>query len=458
MDDVLKSSQVPVRGSEPAVILQVSSLDKAGGAEQIAWNLFKIYRDRGLDSWLAVGKKRTSDSHVVVISKESSRGWWENLCHCLASVLNPLAGKVRGILRLQVALKNLGKGADLFAELRGQENFHFPGSWNLLKYSPRKPAIVHLHNLHGGYFDPRAITDLSSQVPVMLTLHDAWLLSGNCAHSFGCERWKTGCGSCPDISLYPGLKVDSTALNWRRKKAIFANSQLYIATPSRWLMDKVQQSILAPSILESRVIPNGVDTEVFRPEARQHVRSLLGLPLNEPIVLFVANGIKKNTFKDYMTLEEAMKLVGWRSSNKVHFIALGEEGPTEQFGNVQLHYIPRTTNQKEIAQYYQSADLYVHPTKADTFPTTVLEAMACGLPIIASNVGGIPEQIEQGVTGLLINPQDPHTLAQKINLMLENSSLRLNMGEAALQRVQTQFTLELQVNRYLDWYQQIMVK
>lgn len=434
----------------------MSALDKAGGAELVAWNLFKGYQAAQMGSWLAVGKKRSNDPNVFVIAKEGKKGWWGQICDGLASLLNPLSGKLRGVLRLQANIKEVGKGGDWIADLRGQENFYFPASKDILKQAPEAPSILHLHNLHGGYFDPRAIENLSTQVPVVLTLHDAWLLSGNCAHSFGCERWKIGCGQCPDITLYPGLKVDSTALNWQRKKSIFENSRIYIATPSQWLMNKVYDSILAPAIAEAKVIPNGVDTSIFHPANKQEVRKALGLPLNEPIILFVANSVKSNIFKDYESLEKAMDMIGINHSSPVHFIALGEGGPAETKGVVTVHHVPRMTDAALIAKYYQAADMYVHATKADTFPTTILEAMASGLPVVASDVGGIPEQVDSGITGLLVPMGSPQAFAEAIALLLSRPQLRQTMGEAGLEKVRRIYTLEMQIDNYLNWYQKIL--
>jgi len=437
-------------------VLQVSALDRAGGAEQIAWNLFNTYRRLGIASWMAVGKKRSNDSNVFVINEKPSQDWWANLCRGLANTLNPLAGKIRGILRLQASLRNMSKGGDWIADLRGEENFYFPGSWDLLSQSPEKPSILHLHNLHGGYFDPRSLTELSAQLPVMLTLHDAWLLSGNCAHSFGCERWKTGCGECPDISIYPGLKVDSTHLNWKRRKAIFDHSKLYITTPCQWLLDKVTDSMLAPAMIEGRVIHNGVASSIFFPGNKELARKDLGLPINDPILHFVANGIKNNPFKDYATLRKTIELLGGQSQSPLHFIALGEEGEKEQVGRVTIHYISHTTDMNLIAQYYRASNLYMHVAKAETFPNTVLEAMACGVPVIATNVGGIPEQVEDGVTGLLIPAQNAELMAESASLLLKNPDLREKMGEAAIKRVKDRFTLVRQVEQYLAWYEEIL--
>lgn len=437
-------------------VLQVSALDRAGGAEQIAWNLFHSYRKLGIGSWMAVGKKRSNDSNVFVINEKLSQDWWARLCLSLANTLNPLAGKVRGVFRLQALLRSMAKGGDWVAELRSEENFYFPGSWDLLSQAPEKPSILHLHNLHGGYFDPRSLAALSAQLPVILTLHDAWLLSGNCAHSFGCERWKTGCGACPDISIYPGLKVDSTHLNWGRKKAIFEKSRFYIATPCQWLLHKVNESILAPAMLEGRVIYNGVDTSIFYPGDKHQARLILGLPGNEKILLFVANGIKSNPFKDYATLRRVIEILGDRSQEPLHFIALGEEGEQEQLGRVTVHYISRITDMYLVAQYYRASDLYLHPAKAETFPNAILEAMACGVPVIASNVGGIPEQVDDGITGFLVPPQNPEMMAQSAESLLDDSCLMEKMGAAAIQKVQDRFTLEHQVEQYLQWYKEIL--
>ena len=438
------------------VVLQVSALDKAGGAEQVAWNLFKGYQAAQLSSWLAVGKKRSNDPNVFVIAKEGGKGWWGQFYNGLANLLNPLSGKVRGVLRIQASIKEIGKGSDWIADLRGQENFHFPGSREILKQAPVSPSILHLHNLHGGYFDLRALEKLSVQVPIVMTLHDAWMLSGNCAHSFTCERWKIGCGNCPDLTIYPGLKVDSTAANWQRKKSIFERSRLFIATPSQWLMDKVQDSILATSIVESKVIPNGVDTRIFHPSDKVSVRAALGLPLHEQIILFVANGIKNNLFKDYETLQKAMKLIGENNTSPLHFIILGESGLTEKIGMVTIHHISRTTNTSLIAQYYQAADIYVHTAKADTFPTTILEAMACGLPVVASNTGGIPEQVDHEITGFLTPVEDPVALVQGIKKILQNTALRNAMSSSALQKVYAHYTLGMQIKTYLAWYKSII--
>ena len=340
----------------------------------------------------------------------------------------------------------------------GIEEFDFPGTSQIIHLIPSyKPDIIHCHNLHGGYFDLRMLPQLSKQIPVVITLHDAWLLSGHCAHSFDCERWKTGCGNCPDLSIPYSIRRDASAYNWRRKKNIFSRSQVFVTTPSRWLMDKVEQSMLAPAIIEKRVIPNGVDLSIFQPADPSKVRGALGLPEGVLIVLFAANGIRASVWKDYSTMKRAIGLVSEKmAGSKLLFLALGENAPDEHAGSATIRFVPYERDMKMVACYYQAADLYVHAARADTFPNTVLEALACGIPVVATAVGGIPEQIHEGKTGFLTPPGDASAMAGAIQRLLEDPDLRKTMGEAASREAQEKFSLDLQAGRFLDLYDEIV--
>lgn len=426
----------------PLAIVQVNTADRGDGADRVAWNLFQAYRERGHHSFFAVGYKRTEDPSVFLLPNHFPSNPW-------TWFLNRVS------LRL------------------GHENFDFPDTWKLLDIFPKRPDIVHCHNLHGGYFDLRALARISREVPVVFTLHDAWPLSGHCAHSFDCDRWKTGCGACPDLTIYPSARRDATAFNWRRKRKIFSKSRLYVSTPCRWLMQKVEQSILAPAVVESRVIPHGVDLSVFHPADKEAQRAKLGIPLEVKLFIFAAKGILKNQWKCYTMMREAVGRVSERrEGERLWFLALGEDRSMEKVGRAIIRFIPYQKDPAVVACYYQAADVYLHAARAETFPNVVSEALACGTPIVATAVGGIVEQVKslkQGAgdgewktygadeaTGILVPPRDVGAMADSLERLLSDENLRQRLGDNAARDASERFNLEQQVNSYLDWYQEIL--
>jgi glycosyltransferase involved in cell wall biosynthesis len=273
-------------------------------------------------------------------------------------------------------------------------------------------------------------------------MHDEWLYSGHCAYTLDSERWLDGCGSCPHLDSYPALRVDGTAGNWRRKAALYERSQLHVVCPSEWLLERAQRSMLAPAIASVRVIPNGVDFQLFAPQ-RRDVR-------DELVVVFAAQGARTNPYKDFTTLRQALELLRDR---QLMAIALGEGAPEERIGSVTLRSEPFLTRE-EVAKRLRGADLYVHATKADNHPLAVLEALACGVPVIASRVGGIPEQLTEE-TGLLVEPNDAQSLAASISELLGDPDRRTRMGAAAAADARARFSLERQVASYLDLYSEL---
>ena len=317
---------------------------------------------------------------------------------------------------------------------------------------------MHLHNAHGGYFDLRAVARLSWQVPVVVTLHDAWLLAGHCAHSLGCQRWETGCGRCPDLDVYPPIRRDGTRINWRRKKRIVDACQLYVTTPCEWLRVKALASLLSGAIKASRVIHNGVDLNVFQPADRRAARASLELPEEADIVMCAANGLKGNKFKDYGTLVGAVTRLAHRRRRPLICLAVGDGGETVTDGNMSVRFVPFDSDVAKVAALYNAADVYVHPAVEDTFPTSILEAMACGRPVVASNVGGIPEQIDHNVSGFLCEPRQPEALATLLERLLEDAALQRRIGASARRQAEMYFGRERCLADYMDWYEEVLAR
>jgi glycosyltransferase involved in cell wall biosynthesis len=449
--------------SQRLSILQVNTVDTGGGAYRIGEDLHHTYLDFGHDSWVGVGMKATDDPRVLVIPNDASRGAWARAWiqaeHLLARSPRRRLGTWLGR-----SLRTAGQPGRSMRIVRGWEDFDFPGTLKLLELPPRRPDVVHAHNLHGGYFDLRVLPRLSAAVPVFLTLHDAWLLSGHCAHSLDCERWISGCGHCPDLTLYPEVWRDNTAPNWQRKRAIYRESRLFVATPCRWLMDKLDRSMLAEGTVERRVIPNGVDLNRFRPANQAVARRSLGLPDDAHVVLFSSRVITSNPWKDWPSIREAVAIASERlPTRRVILLGLGEAGDVASAGRAEIRFTPFLSDLATVANYYAATDVYLHAARADTFPNTVIEALACGVPVVATAVGGIPEQVSDfrdtslgRGTGLLAKPRDPGELADGLVSLLEDAELRQRLGQNALEDARERFDIARQAKDYIAWYAEVL--
>jgi len=429
-------------------ILQISSSDHGGGSERVAQNLLKAYQDRGHTSWLAVGGKKSDNSEILTIPHHKVGGWsgfwWK-----LDSHLQLWDGQIQGVHIARRIFRGLAEPRRVIEKYRGIEDFNFPGTWRLLEMSLLQPDIIHCHNLHGGYFDLRVLPWLSHKVPVILNLRDAWLLSGHCAHSYDCNRWKTGCGNCPYLHTYPPVKRDATAYNWRRKRDIYQKSWLYVTTPSQWLMDKVRSSML--NGIQYRVIPNAVNSSEFFPGNQLEARMILNLPQSAKIILLAA----QNEFKDFDTMEKALAQLDLENQGLL-FVCLGRKGENKTVGKGRMIFRGFEKDITRMASYYRASEVYLHAAKEDNFPNAVLEAMACGIPVVATSTGGIPEQIDDGRTGFLIKPKDINSMSAAIKRLLVDSDLRMGMGQQGVAEVQKRYRFERQVDAFLTWYQEIL--
>ena len=180
-------------------ILQVSASDGGGGAHKIAAALQGGLRDRGHGSWMAVARRTSDNPNVYAIPSGIGLSPKRLVLDAAALAITPLVGRVRGARRAKQAFRSAHPLAYARARWTGREYFDYPGSRTILELPPAPPDVVHFHNLHADYFDLRWLSELSRSVPVAITLHDEWTFTGHCAYGIACERWRVGCGDCPDL-------------------------------------------------------------------------------------------------------------------------------------------------------------------------------------------------------------------------------------------------------------------
>ena len=309
--------------------------------------------------------------------------------------------------------------------------------------------IVHLHNLHGGYFSYALLPVLSRRKRVIWTLHDEQALTGHCSFTMQCQGWKNHCSNCPSLHVYPSIQEDNAQNLLKFKTRWIKQSKIIYITPSQWLADRVLE--VYPFLKNKvSVIPNGVDTRVFQP--KKNAREYFGLPQDKFLILFIAEFSTDNPFKGGETFRG---IVQNASNQNYKFITVGG---VSNYSSEVLIELPYVVNEEELAFLYSACDLMVYPTNADNHPLVVLEAMACGLPVLAPSIGGIPEIIETNKDGWIVPAYSRYeTYLEAIDpiyqLYMNENETFSSVKKHARNKIIQNFKLEQMLARYEKLYQ-----
>jgi len=277
------------------------------------------------------------------------------------------------------------------------------------------PDVIHLHNIHGYYIDIELLFEylIDSKKRVIWTLHDCWTFTGHCSNFdfCGCEKWRTQCEHCEQKEEYPASYfLDNSVYNYRKKKELFsALEDLTIVTPSKWLLSKVSESFLGKK--RAVVINNGIDLDVFinRESSFREKHKLA-----DKFVILGAS-INWSSRKGYDTFIRLAETV----SNEFRLVLVGISKKVLKSLPKNIIGIERTNNAAELSMIYSAADVFVNPTLEDNFPTTNLEALACGTPVITYCTGGSAESIDE-TCGIAVSKNDFTGLMTAIQTAKEN--------------------------------------
>jgi glycosyltransferase involved in cell wall biosynthesis len=401
-------------------VLHINTDDLSGGAAKIVRDLTTYQKNKGLDVHLFVKEKKSDDDCSHSIEQNTSK-----------------------------AQHFLGYAAK---KLQWQDFFHLSSFTLPNNYLVKNADIVHLHNLHGDYFSYLALPKLSSKKHIVWSMHDMHAFTGHCSHSFSCEKWKEGCGNCPDLSIYPAINKDTTAFIHQTKQKAYEKSQLHIVALSDWLKQKLENSILKNQNIH--LIYNGIDTSVFKLKNKQEIRKQLNLPASKTIVLFSANLGAANPFKGGVYLNHLVDY--YKGSENILFVAVGNSKEIE-FTQSNLLSVPYISSPVVMADYYNASDVYLYPSLADNCPLVALEAMGCGLPVLAFNTGGTPELVLHKETGYIANYKDVDDLINGFDWLLSDTERLKKFGINSVRRVEEYFTLERMNEEYLKLYEEIAI-
>jgi len=400
-------------------VLHISESDVSGGAARTAYAIHHGLRSSGHVSRMLVGRKMTDDHDIRRIKR--SRAW---------RALDRATGTVLDALSLQYVV--------------------YPSSFAVAR-DPwfRTADVVQLHNLHGSYFSFTALPTLSRRRHVVWLLHDQWAMTGHVAYSLECERWRTGCGSCPHLGEYPRLGHDTTALLWRLKRAVYARSRLTLVVPSRWLLEHVRASPLLERF-PFRHIPNGIDTTLFAPGPADAARQRLGLPLGRRIVFFAAADLEEKR-KGLHLLVAAL-----RRLDESPLLLLAGRGRAPD--DVEARSLGAVNDEAALADAYRAADVFAVPTLADVLARTAQESIACGTPCLSFDRGGVTEVVRHLETGYQAAFGDVEALAQGIRTLLGDSDLLARLSQRCRRVAEEEYGIERQVRRYVELYEEVLAR
>lgn len=283
-----------------------------------------------------------------------------------------------------------------------------------------KPDIINIHNLHGYYINVKILFEYlnKTNIPIVWTFHDCWPFTGHCSHfiKHNCYKWKTECFSCPNKKGYPkSLLFDRSRTNYIKKKELFTNiEKLTIVSPSLWLSNLVKESFFKQKKIIT--INNGVDVNTFN-SINNHTNIKSKLNLNdEKIIVGVASvWTYSKGFDDFIRLNELL-------SDEYKIILVGLNKKQIESLPENIIGIERTESVHELAELYSMADVFVNPTYSDNFPTTNIEALACGTPVITYKTGGSPEAIDE-MTGIVVEQGNINKLKEAIESVAKDKAM-----------------------------------
>ena len=415
--------------------LHIASTDIRGGAAIAAYRLHKGLKKIGMPSRMLVALKESDDPDVELISPDR---------RLPARVLRRLAHERRAA-EFKPYLQTLSPHLELFSY------DYIPGPDPLSSLS-LKPDIFNLHWTSGFLDYQRFFQGVSETTPIVWTLHDMNPMTGGCHYSLGCDLFADSCGTCFQIGSKSANDPSRKILERKTKALKVRNSiNTHIVATSNWMAAEAKRSALFGRFPVS-VIPYGLDVDIFRPRLKEFSKEFLNLPQDRAIVLFVADNIK-NHRKGFDLLQVALSSVN--PALNIQLVAIGDNANLSCLPNGTIG-LGRIEDQRVLSMAYSAADVFVMPTRAEAFGQVVFEAMACGTPIVAFNVGGIPDMVRQEETGLLVQPEDSGGLARAIERILLDDDLRRYLSSNCRQTAVAEYALEIQASRYVELYEKLL--
>ena len=402
-------------------MLHLNQSDVNGGAALAAYRLHEELRRKEIGSRMIVGRKTGNDNDVKT-----------GIPPTLAD--RAIFKLTRQVLPSNAAIPWGGKIAD--------------DPWLL------DSDVVHVHNIHTGFLTSfLSLPRIARRKPLVITLHDMWHFTGHCSYSYDCGRWQSGCGQCPYPATYPAISWDSTSIEWRLKRRVHARVRAQIIAPSTWLGGLARESLMGNC--DVHIIPYPLDLEQYKPVAMNEARQRLGWPTNKRIILTAAADLDEER-KGFPRIRAAIEnLPAALKSSTI--LALMGRGPAPQNLACELIALGYVSSDDKKALIYSACDYLAFASTSDNLPLVVMEALACGLPVIAFAIGGVTDMVTDGQNGWLSPADEP----SRFNELLRNALSQAGesgMRVAARATAEKLFSPSVIVERHKKVYEQAIIR
>jgi glycosyltransferase involved in cell wall biosynthesis len=414
--------------SDRLKIAIVHASDVGSGAERCVISLHKCLLNKSHKSTLYVGEKNTNIQDVVQI---------------------PYQRGIPGSRRL----------ARWVERSTGRQDIYNPSFRNLKNLIPSDTDVVHFNSLWGtnGYADLAALPDITRNIPGVITEHQNWLLTGHCACFHDCERWKSGCGNCPDMTIPPAIPKDGTRKNWKRKRNIIQKSDIVLVTVSDWLRKKAEECPIWSNRKILRIY-NGIDLNTFHPvseEVRMGLRKSQGIPENKIAILLTGQtlgGFREGGGIAMQGYDAINRLIATYQIVPVLIGKLSKEA--QSLINGPSVALPFQETPEDMARCYQAVDITLVTSVVEAFGRVAAESQACDTPVVSFNTGGLAEVVLNEVGGLSVEKGDTEGLVAALQRMIENENLRRRLGEQGVRYVVENFEEGLIADQYINLFRE----
>lgn len=416
-------------------VVHVNTTDTIGGAARATFRICDALNEQGVDSKLLVQSKSSDSFQVESIETSNFQKGLTKIRQIYYTM--PLR-KYKQRDRVPFSVANIG--VDITQSQSIQE-----------------ADVIHLQWVNKGFLSIDNIKKLKLlQKPIIWTLHDMWAFTGGCHYSSGCDRYKEQCGACP--ILKSSNKNDITNKIWAKKLKAFDGMDLTIVTCSNWLADCAKESSLFKNF-RIEVIPNPIDIDIFKPIEKKNAREILNVSSGKFLLLFGAMDATSDERKGFKYLVECLTALHEKypeTSEKIELLVFGSSY-AKDINDLPFStkFIGRLYDDYSLSLCYNAADVFIAPSLQDNLPNTVMESLSCGTPVVAFNIGGMPDMIDHKVTGFLAREKESNDLAEGIHWLLEEEEIKI-LNEAARKKVLDNYRNEIVAKQYLELYKELM--